>query len=236
VWRTDDGGSTWQQVSTGLANLRVQALAMDPSDPLRLYAGTRGGVFVTPDGGASWAPASTGLTDLDVTVVAISPADPLLLFASNRDGLFRSTDGGASWQPSGSGLGGVDVTALLAAEGRWWAGTDTGVFVSDDLGSSWTVPGDVLPFPVLGLAWDPWPGRGLAAATEGGGIMVLAGDGTWSVDDPVLATQTIAVIAFSADSTGYAGGDGGSWYRGELALFADGFESSDLSAWSATSP
>ncbi|HSN56214.1 MAG TPA: hypothetical protein VLT32_16220, partial [Candidatus Sulfomarinibacteraceae bacterium] len=135
-----------------------------------------------------------------------------------------------------TGLGGVDVTALLAADGRWWAGTDTGVFVSDALGSSWIVPGGALALPVLGLAWDPRPGRWIAAATEGGGVMILADDGTWSADDPALATATVTAIAFSGDTTGYAGGDGGSWFRDELALFADGFESGGVGAWSVVAP
>jgi hypothetical protein len=56
------------------------------------------------------------------------------------------------------------------------------------------------------------------------------------VDDPALATQTVTAIAFSGDTTGYAGGGSGSWYRGELALFADGFESGDVTAWSTTLP
>jgi len=122
---------------------------------------------------------------------------------------------------------------LLAADGRWWAGTDNGVFVSDDSGSSWAVPGNVLALPVLGLAWDPRPDRWIAAATEGGGVMILADDGTWSVDDPALASETVEAIAFAADSTGFAGGAAGTWVRGELALFADGFETGDPGAWSS---
>ncbi len=236
VWRSTDGGGSWQQVSAGLTNQRVQALAMDINDPSTLYAGTRGGVFATSDSGNTWASASSGLGDLDVMAIAVDPDDSLLLFASTDDGLSRSTDGGASWQPSGAGLGGLDVTSLLAAGGRWWAGTDSGVFVSDNQGSTWAEPGDPLVLPVLSLAWDPRPDHWVAAGTEGGGIMVLASDGSWSSDAPELATATVTAIDFAADTSGFAGTPGGSWVREELPLFADGFESGATDAWTATVP
>jgi hypothetical protein len=160
----------------------------------------------------------------------------LLLFASTGAGLYRSVDGGASWQPSGTGLGGLDVTSLLAADGRWWAGTDSGVFVSDNQGSTWTEPGDPLALPVLSLGWDPRPDRWVAAGTEGGGIMVLASDGSWLPDDPALATATVTAIGFAPDTVGYAGTPAGSWIRAELPLFADGFESGTTDSWTAAAP
>ena len=168
-----------------------------------------------------------------MVAVAVDPSDPLLLFASTAAGLHRSVDGGASWQPSGAGLGVLDVTSLLAADGRWWTGTDSGVFVSDDHGGSWVEPGDPLALPILSLAWDPRPDRWVAAGTEGGGIMVLSPNGIWSEDDSELAAATVTAIGFAPDTVGYAGTPGGSWIRAELPMFADGFESGNLSAWSA---
>jgi hypothetical protein len=43
VRKSADGGITWSAVNTGLTNLIVEALAMDPSDPQTVYAGTSGG-------------------------------------------------------------------------------------------------------------------------------------------------------------------------------------------------
>jgi ligand-binding sensor domain-containing protein len=157
--------------------------------------------------------------------------------ATEGGGVFRSTDEGALWVSVSAGLGSRATNALVRhSGGRLWAGTEAGPFSSDDLGSSWTVPGVALALPVEGLAWDPRPDRWIAAATEGGGIMILADDGTWSVDDTALATETVTAIAFSGDTTGYAGGDGGSWFRDELPLFADGFESGGTDAWAVVSP
>ncbi len=73
VVHTADGGATWNHLDAGLTNLDVNALAIDPSDHTRLYAGTNGGgVFAmtvgsggaptlrvtSPNGGEVW-PAGT---------------------------------------------------------------------------------------------------------------------------------------------------------------------------------
>jgi hypothetical protein len=46
VLRSTDGGLTWEKVNDGLSLLNVSALAVDPFEPSRIYAGTGGnGVF-----------------------------------------------------------------------------------------------------------------------------------------------------------------------------------------------
>jgi hypothetical protein len=60
----------------------VQALAINPTTPTTLYAGTGdGGVFKSTDGGATWTANSTGLTNLDVQALAINPTMPTTLYA-----------------------------------------------------------------------------------------------------------------------------------------------------------
>jgi photosystem II stability/assembly factor-like uncharacterized protein len=51
VFRSTDAGGSWSAVNGGLANLTVFALAIDPSDPATLYAGTPTGVFRTTTAG-----------------------------------------------------------------------------------------------------------------------------------------------------------------------------------------
>ena len=54
MFKTTDGGESWVKMNQGLTNPRVHSLAIDPADPSRLYAGTRGGgVFVFVEG-ATW--------------------------------------------------------------------------------------------------------------------------------------------------------------------------------------
>jgi photosystem II stability/assembly factor-like uncharacterized protein len=93
VFRTLDGGATWQPQTTVLPD--IHALAADPAVPGRLLAATDGGLFDSPDGGDTWLP----LGDLpDGAVVRQFARDGATWYAATTAaGIFRSTDGGAHW-------------------------------------------------------------------------------------------------------------------------------------------
>ena len=109
IWKTADGGTSWQPEDDFMANLAVGSMIMDPTDSDTIYAGTgegfyngdaiRGeGVFKTTDGGANWSQLpSTATADwYYVNRMAFSP-DGSTILAATRSGIFRSTDGGANW-------------------------------------------------------------------------------------------------------------------------------------------
>jgi hypothetical protein len=66
VFRTANGGATWQDISGDLPDAPVNDLVLDPSDRTTLYVATDVGVFTTTDGRASWAPVGTGLPAVPV--------------------------------------------------------------------------------------------------------------------------------------------------------------------------
>ncbi len=96
--RSDDGGTTWRQLSKG-AGGPVDFHQMDVSraDPNHVYGIYRGNLQHSADGGESWsivAAAPQGLLGL-----AASAHEASRLFAATRGGLLRSDDGGRSWRP-----------------------------------------------------------------------------------------------------------------------------------------
>jgi photosystem II stability/assembly factor-like uncharacterized protein len=120
IFRTLDGGATWQQVLFVNENTGCSDLAMDPGDPNTLYAGmwpllihpwnldsggTGGGVYVSHDGGATWHKVvGHGMPPADHAVgkvaVAVAPSDGQRVYALVQDtqpSLYRSDDAGASW-------------------------------------------------------------------------------------------------------------------------------------------
>lgn len=119
----------------------VHALAVDPSNPATVYAGTSGGVYRSTNSGGAWAIASTGLTASWVWALAINPSRPSTLHAGTRGGgVFRSTDAGFTWAATNRGLRSFDVTALVlspAVPTVLYAGTTDGVFRSTDSGGTW---------------------------------------------------------------------------------------------------
>lgn len=117
LFRSFDRGATWTRLP-GLPNLSVTSLALDPTDPDRLFCGvghifgdTQNGVWRSLDGGESWTELTNGLPTglLGRVTVALAPSDPQRLYAlltnpsdangggATMRGIFRSDDGGASW-------------------------------------------------------------------------------------------------------------------------------------------
>src|SRR5690606_14931762 len=72
-----------------------QALAGDPTDPDRIWAGDHEGLYLSEDGGLTF----DRIAGLPVTAIAVDPADPDRLVIGGR-GLFVSHDGGQTVQPA----------------------------------------------------------------------------------------------------------------------------------------
>jgi photosystem II stability/assembly factor-like uncharacterized protein len=73
VFRSDDGGLTWETKNRGLARVPtgqpqeeigfcIHKMALDPFDPDTIYMQEHSGVFQSTDGGDSWFPIEEGLT------------------------------------------------------------------------------------------------------------------------------------------------------------------------------
>jgi photosystem II stability/assembly factor-like uncharacterized protein len=74
VLKSTDGGASWQPSSAGITNASVQSLAIDPSMPTVVYAGTTDGVFKSIDAGASWR--ESGIQGAEVRALVIDPDNP----------------------------------------------------------------------------------------------------------------------------------------------------------------
>jgi photosystem II stability/assembly factor-like uncharacterized protein len=119
VFRSDNGGQTWQKVLVGDGLTGAVDLSIDPSNPRVVYAslwhvfrkpwllfsgGDSSGLFKSTDGGTTWTELSGhGLPaePLGKIGVSVSPADPNRVYAiveAADGGVFRSDDAGASWQ------------------------------------------------------------------------------------------------------------------------------------------
>jgi len=118
VWKTEDGGMTWRNISDGYFKTgSIGAIAVADSDPNVIYVGTgeacpRGnvshgdGVYKSTDGGRTWV--NVGLRDTrHIARIRIHPQNPDLVyvaalghvFGPNAErGIFRSKDGGKTWE------------------------------------------------------------------------------------------------------------------------------------------
>jgi photosystem II stability/assembly factor-like uncharacterized protein len=79
----------------------VLSLAIDPTSPDTMYAGTNGGIFKSTDGGAAWKPINTGIFDeqsvSQASALAIDPFNTQVIYAGSDEAVFKSVNAGRSW-------------------------------------------------------------------------------------------------------------------------------------------
>jgi photosystem II stability/assembly factor-like uncharacterized protein len=127
IFRSEDGGASWQKVLYKAENTGGSDVEIDPSSPDVIYAGmwqsrlgpwednnafagTNGGLFKSTDGGNTWRKLTKGLPDDVVQInIAIAPSQTSRLYATLATtkpaeyasdtglGFYRSDDGGENW-------------------------------------------------------------------------------------------------------------------------------------------
>lgn len=121
VYKTIDGGKTWENIHFINSTTGASDLSMDKSNPRILYAGMwdhqrfpwkvrsggdGSGIWKTIDGGENWEKLAKGLPEqMGKVAVDVSPADPNRLYANieaEKGGVFRSDDAGKTWKHTNS--------------------------------------------------------------------------------------------------------------------------------------
>ncbi len=206
VYRTKDGGESWEQVLKVNPDTGATDITMDPTNPRILYAGMwhhgrkpwfiksggeGGGIYKSTDAGDTWEKLEGGLPELiGKTGIAVPAADPSRVYAiieagPGEGGLWRSDDYGNTWKL----INGHRVLwsrawyyIHLAADPNdpdtVWV-LNTGLYKSTDGGKDWT-----LVKTPHGDHHDHWinPDNSLNMinANDGGATVTFDGGKTWS--------------------------------------------------------
>ncbi len=231
VWKTIDAGRTWQPLMNHVPAAAIGAIAVAPSNPDVIYAGTGqvaarydigggNGVYRSDDGGKTWHHA--GLVDSrHIGKILVDPQHPDTVlvgalghyFGPNHDrGVFRSTDGGKTWQQT--------------------------LHVDDDTGVVDMAADPANPRVVYAATWQvrnwPWlsyyqpnagPGSGVYKSTDGGVTWKRLGGHGWPTGDlariGIAAARGNRVYAVVNDATHpgqsglYRSDDGGATWQAE---------------------
>jgi photosystem II stability/assembly factor-like uncharacterized protein len=89
VFRTTDGGLSWQAISADLPEAPVNEIIVDPRDSRWLYVGTDVGVYYSTNAGASWQPLGTGMPLVVVTDMELHNDSRMLVAATYGRSAFR---------------------------------------------------------------------------------------------------------------------------------------------------
>ncbi len=221
VFRSKDGGKTWEKVLFVSDSTGAVDLSMNPRNPREIYAGmwrgerkpwtlisgaTEGGVYQTTDGGDRWKKLGGGLPAgiVGKVGVAVSPATPdrvwALIEAEPEGGVYRSDDAGKTWQR---------VNAENKLRQRAWYYThifadpqnpntvyalNTGFYRSVDGGKTFD-PIQVLHGDMHAFWANPDSPNIMIVGDDGGGQVSLTGGKTWSSLDnqPTAELYGVAV-------------------------------------------
>jgi photosystem II stability/assembly factor-like uncharacterized protein len=109
VYRTDDGGGTWEDITGTLPDRFVMDIMVHPTDHDQVFLALSGfgssHVFASRDGGSSWQDLDQGnLPDVPTNALAHDPRDAEVLFVGNDIGVFASPDRGETWYSLNDGL------------------------------------------------------------------------------------------------------------------------------------
>ncbi|HYU34997.1 MAG TPA: glycosyl hydrolase [Thermoanaerobaculia bacterium] len=198
VWRSEDGGLSWNPVFDDQPISSTGSIAVAPSDPNVIYVGSgeaniRGnvgagnGIYKSTDGGKTWTHVWT--QEGQIGTMVVDPHDPDIAFAAvlghafgpnPERGVYRTTDGGKTWKQvlkKDADTGASDVALdpsnpHIVFAGLWQARRRPWEMTSGGPGSGLWVSRDG------GDTWKQLTGNGLPEGTWGKvGVAVAPSDG-----------------------------------------------------------
>jgi photosystem II stability/assembly factor-like uncharacterized protein len=222
MWKSTNAGKTWKELKNGLPAkpLGRIVVTLAPSDPKNLVAiveAKETGLYISDDGGENWKKQSATMNVVSrpfyFSTLVIDPKDPKRVYRPGFSFSY-SSDGGYSFADA-SGDGGwvhSDHHALWINPNytnQMYLGTDGGVYISLDRGSTWmfvqNLPvgqfyhvaiDNAKPYRIYGGLQDngSWmaPSAAPGGVTNANWMNVFFGDGFWTVPDPIDATTIYA--------------------------------------------
>ena len=222
IWKSTDGGNRWAPIFDEEPVAAIGALAVAPSDPNVVWAGTGeawairdidvtgDGVYKSTDAGKTWEHMGLDQTGR-IGRVVIDPEDPERVYVcalgrmtdpQQERGIYRTTDGGKTWDRvlfvdpntgcSGIGIDPKNPRTLFA--GMWEAAMHTWGFFSGGPGSGLYVSHD------RGTTWTHIEGHGLPHSPVGKIDVAVA---------PTDSNRVYALIETSGQGSIWRSDDGG---------------------------
>jgi len=246
VFRSDDGGLTWQQFNTGMGNVTVGMFARPESNLRFILAAANGGIFKTLDGGENWI--KTSPDNSNYRDVKFRPGSVTIAYATSDNGFYRSVNGGDTWTlvPTANGYpnGGRLVIGVTPANDSLvylvgGAAKFQGCFLSRNFGQSFATQATTPN--ILGYEYDGSDDKSQAwydlmmhidltnpLIVYVGGVNIwksIDGGKNWQITTHWWGDRTNEVhadqhtFAFNpANNRLYAGNDGGIYYTGIRAV------------------
>jgi photosystem II stability/assembly factor-like uncharacterized protein len=238
VYKSLDGGQSWEARNVNLSALSIHEIRTDPTDPGTVYATADGGLFRTTDAGSGW----DRIRDTQGAVPLYSDAFGLAIeeatgrvYIGMYAGTLIASDDGLHWFDAGTGLSSrASVTDIaidqtdpdyLYAVQPWGPSDERGIYTSADRAGTWVrASTGITDTWVRSVAVDPNSPQNVYAGTSSGNVFRStnrAQSWTWSgtgvIVDDLYAPEVTAIVpdpqtpgvVYLTQSNGGQGGLGG---------------------------
>jgi photosystem II stability/assembly factor-like uncharacterized protein len=224
IYKTVDGGATWQPAISDLAGNDQQdwayALAINPNSTNIIYAAThQHGPYRSTNSGKTWSSITNGITNFSTRAIVVDPASgiPPVLYTGvwTKSGVFKSTDGGKSWTLKSSGISGANIYQMAIDPFQtnilYAATYNMGIMRTKDGGNTW-VPSGLHDDPIGTVVVNPVDSQVVYGATAGNGLFISTDRGaSWTHSQSGLQASNVTGLVVKPDkpATLYAGLNGG---------------------------
>lgn len=126
IYRSADGGASWNPAFLGSSGSPVSAIAVDPKDAMTVWAISTAGLARSTDGGDHWVAVAPEKFASGAGTLALHPSRSGVVALSSASGIWLSLDAGANWQNIGGPAKGVKQTMIV--DEALNVATDSGLF------------------------------------------------------------------------------------------------------------
>jgi len=213
IYKSYNGGASWNTVNLGLVNTKVRDVAIHPANPETLFAATAigGGIHFSFNGGLSWTQvADTTASIGGAEQIQFDPLNPSRIYAAMVDrGVIKSPDGGVTWVRINRGLTSLRCRSLAVVDTIRYVGTDSaGVYFTTLSDTLWhQVNTGLTDGNVDGLFASPSSPSTAWAGTDRGGIFRTndRGAGWTQLDGGLLRTFGFSLAVRPSSHEVFAG-------------------------------
>ncbi|MBI1820702.1 MAG: hypothetical protein HYR79_03235 [Nitrospirae bacterium] len=202
ISKSGDDAETWVEMNDRLGNTAIDAIAVDPGSPDRLYIAASTQFYRTADSGKGWVSFGEGLPpfpdEIKFKSLVISPGPPKTLWYGNSQGLFQRAIHAPRWSAEEK-FRDTRVSALAYDENKrvLWVGTlAKGLFTREDKKKEWNEMKIEKGLWINQIVLDPSDSRVLYLSTRGRGILKSTDGGkSWKPSNNGLNDQDIRSLA-----------------------------------------
>ncbi|MBS1788550.1 MAG: hypothetical protein JST85_12550 [Acidobacteria bacterium] len=202
VWKTTNAGQSWSAIDgsggTGIPDIPVHCIVVDPSNSARLYVGTDLGVFVSLDGGATWTVENTGFANVitEALVLNVTGGVTSLFAFTHGRGTFKVTANmsGCNFALSKTGStvavagGDLTVDVTVAPGGCAWQAESNASWITLQPGAGGSANGTV----GMKVSANPNIGTRFGTVNIAGRSFTVTQEGAPDLESPTLRITTPA--------------------------------------------